>query len=112
VTGPQTPERATRHPQQRITLHVEEAIAWAALDALITGTCDALPLHQQAEALAIEVGATFDGLEVELDPHRFTIGNRVDLSYASTAKQRRQIIDGLTRLGFDVVPAAPQWGKV
>ena len=106
------PEGANRHPLQQITLRVEEAVAWAALDALIHGSCDALPLNQEAETLAMDAEATFDGYEVELDPHRFAIGNRVDLLFVATPTQRRQIIDGLGRRGFDVVEAAPRWGKV
>lgn len=96
----------------QVTIRVSETVAWAALDALVDGTCESQPLYYEAAGLAMEVGATFDGYEVELDPHGIAMRNRVDLFFTSTAKQHRQIIDGLVRRGFDVVTATPKWGRV
>ena len=97
--------------REQVTVRVSETAAWAALAALITKIYEA-HLNVVAGSLASGVGATFDGYEVEFDPENARIGNRIDFFFGATPAQRREIGRALRAKGFDVVEAAPRWGRV
>ena len=102
---------SARHPQ-RVTLRVTPSLASMALEALLNRTIDEFPLSQLAAALAASFGAALDGLELDVDPERVQLTNRVDLVFQASPDQRCRIEDALRSSGFDVVGSAPMWGNV